>query len=271
MPTRRGSSTGCAGWSPTRQNLVGDQRIVFINAWNEWAEGAHLEPDLKHGSAYLEATRRALGGQTDPQQLFALLRDEIGRIANPDLRERIAGYATEIHAQLQQLGKTVDYFTGERQMVERLRQEREATVFYPHDLDELFGADHSGDIEGWFERVNGRTMRTDMVVDIRTTAHLEGWILSPGVIPDAETTARFLLLKNTMTDADLRRASLPVLAAPGCHPRPGERRYRLYRQLRVRVAVFVVKAAAGHLSDRLRRQEQHQISIYVVAIPAAAA
>lgn len=43
----------------TLANLPDDRRFLFLNAWNEWAEGNHLEPDLKNGTGYLEAVRKA--------------------------------------------------------------------------------------------------------------------------------------------------------------------------------------------------------------------
>lgn len=41
----------------TVKNFDGEEQLMFINAWNEWAEGCHLEPDQKNGLSYLTALK----------------------------------------------------------------------------------------------------------------------------------------------------------------------------------------------------------------------
>jgi lipopolysaccharide biosynthesis protein len=44
----------------TKNNFAPENEFLFINAWNEWGEGCHLEPDQANGYAYLQVVREVL-------------------------------------------------------------------------------------------------------------------------------------------------------------------------------------------------------------------
>lgn len=66
-----------------------EEQIVFINAWNEWGEGCHLEPDLRHGRSFLEATRTALeAGAAPPEPLSTAVLEAASEVATAGYPQR---------------------------------------------------------------------------------------------------------------------------------------------------------------------------------------
>lgn len=47
------------------ESVLNNRKAIFINAWNEWGEGAHLEPDLINGLSFLEKTKLAITSAED--------------------------------------------------------------------------------------------------------------------------------------------------------------------------------------------------------------
>lgn len=74
-PRRQNTASICCRATPTSyyywlkylisESALHNRKLLFINAWNEWGEGAHLEPDLLNGLEILDKTRLAINSSKD--------------------------------------------------------------------------------------------------------------------------------------------------------------------------------------------------------------
>lgn len=65
-----------------------EERFVFINAWNEWAEGTYLEPDLRFGYANLEMCATAISDNSDKLRGIKFIEKRINGLQDFNSRNR---------------------------------------------------------------------------------------------------------------------------------------------------------------------------------------
>jgi hypothetical protein len=170
----------------TRKHLPSDRQIIFVNAWNEWAEGTHLEPDLKFGTKYLEATERAVNGAS-PWQVFS-------RMSAAKFDPELQGLVLE-RAQSEILirDRTIEYLKG-------IVQERGSlltTGRFRAEIPSIIGASQSYTSNGYgnLDQVRSEQFTKLTKVALNEITFLSGWFVNPLFSP-AETQIFWLVLTN---------------------------------------------------------------------------
>ncbi|PHS36194.1 MAG: hypothetical protein COB07_12670 [Sulfurovum sp.] len=124
----------------TNNNQTKHEKIIFINAWNEWAEGAYLEPDRKFGYAYLNVTYKQLK-KFDSKRLKVLEKTQ-RELKESDtaviLHLYYADLWSEINEELKNFREPIDLYVNINNnisvhMIEKIINEYPTARFYSYE------------------------------------------------------------------------------------------------------------------------------------------